>query len=255
MAEESLIDSNFSKMRSYIYESDKPFTDEILETLKKYDELEITNPLFDSGFDRIPENITSIIISLGGYSLFNQPIDNLHPNVKTIYLDGEFNQPIDHLPSGLKCLRLSHKFNQKIDNLPTELEELYLYRDFNQSVDNLPLGLKRLRLGDCFNHSLENLPPKLEHFILENAYYTHSLDYLPNTVEIIHLYTDVMSRYFSYNITRLPDNIIRIITSKYYRDTNIWQLMEEHNRIITYPDKKCIYDTVDYYDNSDDYFN
>ncbi len=85
---------------------------------------------------------------------FNQPVDNLPSDLKSLTFGNNFNQPVDNLPSDLKSLTFGNNFNQPVDNLPSSLESLTFGNNFNQPVDNLPFSLEYLSMGDFFEQEL-----------------------------------------------------------------------------------------------------
>jgi hypothetical protein len=70
------------------------------------------------------------------------------------FFNNDFNQPVDNLPSDLKSLTFGNNFNQPVDNLPSSLESLTFGNNFNQPVDNLPFSLEYLSMGDFFEQEL-----------------------------------------------------------------------------------------------------
>ena len=54
-------------------------------------------------------------------------------------------------------------FDQPVDNLPPNLLELHFYGNrFNHPLDNLPDTLIDIKLNDFFNYSMENFPPNIQ---------------------------------------------------------------------------------------------
>jgi hypothetical protein len=125
------------------------------------------------------------MIIFTGESKFNQPINNLSPNLKVLILGNKFSQESNCLPKGLKVLRLGHEYNYPLDNLPNGLDELVIdSKVFNYPLNNLPDNLTKLYFNSAsiFSHKLENLPENLEHLKL-NYSYTHELNNLPNKLK------------------------------------------------------------------------
>lgn len=133
-----------------ISDNDYTFEDEIVKKL-----LELTdNALILQGnayglFDKIPQNITKLILNFPVYNGIY--IDNLPPGLTELYIltkHGYFNKPINNLPPTLEILGIeSDNFNQSLDNLPNSLKELtILSPKFDQLLDNLPPNLEQLTL-------------------------------------------------------------------------------------------------------------
>ncbi len=59
-----------------------------------------------------------------------------------------FNQPVDNLPPNLTHLEFGILFNHSVNNLPSNLTVLTFGYVFNQPVDNLPIHIKQIKVTD-----------------------------------------------------------------------------------------------------------
>lgn len=88
---------------------------------------------------------------------FNQPINNIPPNIKSIQFGERFKQKVNNLPDSVKEISFSNNYNQKLDLLPESVEIIDLGYGYHQKLDNLPKGLIELNLTD-YQLELSNLP-------------------------------------------------------------------------------------------------
>ncbi len=196
------------------------------------------NPRID-GFSRdtvinFPLQLKKLVLP----SNYNKPIDLLANcnNLESITFSGVFNQPIDVLPPNVKTIIFSKcDFNKPINNLPSRLEQL-VFSDglFNQNIDNLPNNIKFLELNSInFNKPINNLPNGLTNLSIslilksEDKSIIECLLNLPNNIK--HLELKIFGSYIPTekeedlilkNISNLP-NIHSLKLSKFRKITSL----------------------------------
>ncbi len=147
---------------------------------------------------------------------FNQSLDNLPPNVKSIVLECDESIPLKNLPDTLKSLSISTEYNLPLEDLPNSIENLILGNHTLRfspspfpSLDNLPNGIKKLEIRT--NIPIVNLPDSIQHIILG--------------IE------------FKNPIEKLPANLISLSMSDTHPQANELKLM--------YPDIVQLYTCID----------
>ena len=209
------------KNDSYAYKQISILSDELLDELKKYNNVQF-NWLDEKviGIDKLPPNITKLEF----YESYN------------------FNQELNNLPINLKelTINLSNKYNYSFDYLPYGLEKLYLYLSINDNYDkplnNLPPNLKTLHLALFVNDSFEiSFPQYLEDFRVGEDI---DLNTLPDTITKLKIYQCNKK-----TITKLPKNLKHIeISVENTQKKNIIDLVKKleksENRSITFTEFK-----------------
>jgi hypothetical protein len=139
----------------------------------KLDNLKILNikenlPLTDALLEYIIKNNVKFIEFM---PLFNQSINILPECVEHIYFPSisKFNQPLDNLPSNLKSLIIGSDFSYNLNNLPHSLLYLGYHRPFvhikeqypnerswiiQEIIGDLPARLKYISLGVGFYNAI-----------------------------------------------------------------------------------------------------
>ncbi len=174
-------------------------------------------------------NLESITFS----GVFNQTIDVLPPNVKTIIFKGcDFNNPINNLPKGLEQLVFSDGlFNQNIDNLPENIKFLELNSiKFNKPIQNLPNGLTNLSISLILKpedksiiESLLNLPNSIKHLELKNfgLYIPNEKEeslILKNISNLLNIHSLKLTKFKK--ISNLPSNL-KYLSLQNYKDIEL----------------------------------
>lgn len=176
------------------------FDEEQLNQIKNCNFMEYN--IRDKIIINIPANINKIVF--GGWFNLNAQ-SYLDSNILIIKFGYEFNQEINNLPSKLKHLTLGVKFNQAINNLPLGLKKLFIGGSFNQPIDLLPESLEELLLSGCFNHFVDNLPMGLKMLYITGFAFDHSINSIPNSIEILHLHPE-----YRIKINKLPKKLLLI---------------------------------------------
>ena len=119
----------------------------------------ITNLLVDVDEQIDFTQIANLIhLTVKDNSNFNQPVDNLPPNITHLSFGYYFNQPVDKLPQNITHLTFREAFNQLVDKLPPNITHLTFGEDFNQLVDKLPPNITHFTFGNGFNQLIDKLP-------------------------------------------------------------------------------------------------
>ena len=140
------------------------------------------------------QNLTASIPPLLPHNLyfgtdFNQPVDNLPPNLKHLEFSDSFN-PVKHLPHGLTHVTFGMKFNCSVDHLPSSLLHLHFGIYFNHPLDHLPPSLMELRFPEyspIFNHSLELLPSTITSLNIPFSF-NQTINKLPHSLTSLEIY-------------------------------------------------------------------
>lgn len=131
-----------------------------------------------------PEKYPELLKEITFGNFFDQPIDNLPKNLKTLHFqdNSDFNKPLDNLPSGLKKIHFESNsvFDQPLDNLPNGITHLILGNGFNQPLDNLPESLVHLEFGydSYFRYRLDNIPNSLKLIIIDKEYFYENQEHV-----------------------------------------------------------------------------
>ena len=119
---------------------------------------------------------------------FNFPLNTHHKlligKMQKVIFKMRFNQKVDDLPVETKSISFGICFNQEIDNLPLGLENLSLGFFFFRKIDYLPPYLKKLSICGIFNYPIDNLPPSIEILIL-GYNFNQKIDCLPENLKIL----------------------------------------------------------------------
>lgn len=146
-----------------------------LGTLKLYFDNSYNKPIGDNLL-----KLKCIVDIIFGFD-YNQPVDNLLPQIIKLIFGHDFNQTVNELPCSIKYLKFGYSFNHIVDNLPNSINKLIFGESFNKSVDNLPNSIKYLQFGALFSQSIDNLPEQLTHLIIDYTY-DKSVNKLPNNL-------------------------------------------------------------------------
>lgn len=171
-----------------------------------------------------PKSLKKLILG----NKFNQPLDNLPPNLETLMINSYiFNHPLDNLPYNLKHLIIisCSNFDKSLDNLPATLKSLVIIGKYDQPLDNLPIKLKTLIIHSEYSHSLNNLPLDLQYLslVFYSFQYDYTFDNLPPNLEYIII--KLIASYENKNI--IMKNTAHISKNKYSYPVTIYQSYEE----------------------------
>lgn len=164
---------------------------------------------FNQPINNLPPNLKKLSFNFS--SRFKHNIDNLPKNLEYLDLgdDNEFNNNLDNLPPALKILKTGSKFNQKLDYLPINLKVLEVGHSFNQILNNLPKNLEILIINGIdgeygiYNQPIYNLPENLKELIIESSNFDQPINNLPLNLEILTIY----SEFFNQSLDYLPDSL------------------------------------------------
>lgn len=164
---------------------------------------------FNQPINNLPPNLKKLTFDFG--SSFIQNLDNLPTNLECLDLgdDNDFNNNLDHLPQTLTILKTGSKFNQKLDYLPINLKVLEVGRSFNQILNNLPKKLEILIIygidGEygIYNQPIYNLPENLKELIIESSNFNQPINNLPLNLEILTIYSEFLNQSLDY----LPNSL------------------------------------------------
>ena len=154
------------------------------------------------------------------YSKFNQPVDNLPPNILNLTFGNSFNKNVDNLPHSIINLTFGHEFNKSVDNLPPLMQNLTFGWNFNCTIDNLPSSLLNLTFGYEFNQLIDNLPNSIISinfceiilfFHQSKKIFDKQLNCLPNSI-----YEIKLPHNYDQEIIKIPLNLKKISCSSSY---------------------------------------
>jgi hypothetical protein len=101
------------------------------------------------------------------------------PNIYKIVFSDIFDQPIENVPPNIKCIDIGGtngndnytglKYNHELSNLPITLKQFSIFLKIDCSLDYLPEGLKSLTIHECNEIYLDNLPHSLENLYIVDA--------------------------------------------------------------------------------------
>jgi len=113
---------------------------------------------------------------------FNQPVNNLSPNLKKISFGYEFNNYVDNLPNNIEYIKFGHNFNYQVDYLPCSLKYIIFGNNFNFTIDNLPSSIVYVELDKEFNKSINCIPVNLKKIKLNKEYYEKNKKHIENII-------------------------------------------------------------------------
>ena len=158
--------------------------------------------LFNKSLDKLPQSITHIYF--GYLAGFDQPINNLPQNLKTLELGFYFTQSLNCLPAKLESLKIVGNFSHTLEYLPVNLKTLVIGNEFNRKIDLLPASITHLTLGDTFNHSVAKLPKSLMYLQL-GFEFNKCVNKLPKNLKTI-----IFGQSFNQAVDKLPNQIKHI---------------------------------------------
>jgi Leucine-rich repeat (LRR) protein len=135
-----------------------------------------------------------------------------------VYLDCSGNEitNLDNLPPNLHTLYCWENKITNLDNLPINLQTLYCYRNKITNLDNLPPNLHTLYCWENKIINLDNLPPNLQKLYCEGNKITNLDNSLPYSLKILN-----HKKYVKPNVLNL-----------YLNKTIDIQQLEEHFELI-----------------------
>lgn len=144
--------------------------------------------IFDHPIDTIPDNVHHL--SLGMW--FNQHINHLPEQLKTLYIgDGFDSRFLGPLPSGLKLLVIGANYNNPLPAIPNGIKKIRLGRNFDQDLSNLPLSLEFLELKCLSNVQTVILPENLISLQISKIYAARNsafeMPFLPKRLKALHV--------------------------------------------------------------------
>lgn len=179
----------------------EPIDDKLIQKLRLYDKIifgfnfnqnvknkfpsNIISIQFGHNFNKSIDNLTivdeidtiqEIILS----EKFNQPVNNLSPNIKKISFGFEFNNDVSNLPNKLEYIKFGYDFNSNVDYLPSSLIYVIFGNSFNQTIDNLPSSIKYIELSKDFSKQINAIPFNLEKIKFDKYYYDNNKEHLDN---------------------------------------------------------------------------
>ena len=172
------------------------------------------------------------------------------PNtVTTVELKAKrIDETFYRLPSSVEIiiLNLMH-MSLSVESWPINLKKLYIYVAYAQKnkktdtiispyIGMLPCNLQKLCMQFPIYHYYLDLPPNIIEFeFYTRSEYLYSLEYLPDTIEKLHLY---LYSYPYINIKKLPANCKTLIYSR--SNDMIKQELQERFPNVTITDKRLI---------------
>uniref|UniRef100_A0A6C0HKV1 Uncharacterized protein n=1 Tax=viral metagenome TaxID=1070528 RepID=A0A6C0HKV1_9ZZZZ len=212
--------------------------DNLPKLLKK---LYICSSIFNQPLNNLP-GVENIDIINTRQTLRKKNLLENRKNEKVIYSGLEmlsmftikFNQPLDNLPPTLKYLYINGNiFNHPVNNLPFNLLTLYIYSNiFNQSIDNLPCRLKYFQISsETFNHSINYLSNSINELYLTLLAFNQSISKLPKCLHNLHINCPHID---NINILKLPANLrfIKIYNNKKLQDKLTHRLDASNNHLL-----------------------
>jgi hypothetical protein len=193
--------------------------DNIINIISQHDVLIITGKCLLK-LDNIPSNVKMINITT--CINYIHPLNNLPTELEHLIIDaGYYNNTLDLLPINLKSLLLYGFSDIPLNNLPSGLLELLVSGRYNEPLENLPRSLKILILSEFYQHKLINLPPGLKELYIGSDYYL-PIEHLPDCIE------DLTIACHSASIDKLPSNLkILNITYEANYDVKLVDSIEE----------------------------
>jgi hypothetical protein len=134
---------------------------------------------FNLKIDNLPQNLITLNFKNG---CFDQRIDKLPKNLTKLVLGRHFNRKINNLPKNLIRLTFGEKFNEEIDKIPKNVQYLKLGWNFQNNII-LPKTVENFIIT-CNNNFINNIPKHIEKIHVEFDDYNENLNKKVNNLPI-----------------------------------------------------------------------